>query len=88
MEACADAEPGNSCISLANGNYSKEKFILRHKLVRYFYRIDAIMFTVLSAITGARFDHASPIVIEDTLFGYVIYSPADLHCQQCRSAGE
>ena len=40
------------------------------------------MFTILSPIKKAEFHVSNAVIGRDSLFGYAIYSLADVHCQQ------
>ncbi len=44
--------------------------------------------TILSTEKWAEFQLSSIIITYVSLFGYVIYSSAGLHCEQCRTPDE
>ena len=47
----------------------------------YLHKTITIVFTPPFDIKWTKFDRSSTITTEVTLFGYVIYSSADVHCK-------
>ena len=64
------------------------QIILCYKYFRSLHQIYTAVFTILSAIKGAKFYLYSANVTKVASFGYIIYSSAKRHSQQCASAEE
>ena len=61
---------------------SKEKCVLYPKFVRCHQKTNTIEFITLPSIKQAKVHLSSTIITEVSLFGYVIHSSSDTHCQQ------
>ena len=57
---------------------SKENYIMHQKYFRYLYKTNTSVFTILSTIKKARFQH------QVTLFSYATYSSVDAHSSSVR----
>ena len=77
-----------SHLYFVNWYLSTERFIMCCKYFRYLHKTNIFVFRILSAIRPAKFQLSSTIIGRVSIFGYVIYSSADIQYQQCASAEE
>ena len=50
----------------------------------YHHKTNTVVFTIITTTKCAKFHHSNTIITKVSLFGYVIYFSADVHCISCR----